>query len=115
VISYIENRLKSDIDYSRLETVTGFSLQHTRDVFRSCTRMPLARYINCRKVSNAAFDIVHTDKSILDIALDYGFESYDTFTRAFRRVTGITPREFRKEGYQVGRTMLQVEYTAPVS
>lgn len=113
VVSYIENRLKSDIDYSRLETVTGFSLQHTRDVFRSCTRMPLARYINCRKVSNAAFEIVHTDKSILDIALDYGFESYDTFTRAFRRVTGITPREFRKEGHQVGRTMLTAGIYGP--
>jgi AraC family transcriptional regulator len=106
VVSYIENRLKTDIDYSRLETVTGFSLQHTRDVFRSCTRIPLARYVTCRKVSNAAFDMVHTGKSILDIALDYGFESYDTFTRAFKRVTGVTPREFRKKGYQVGRIKL---------
>ncbi|MFZ5353951.1 MAG: helix-turn-helix domain-containing protein [Bacillota bacterium] len=106
VVSYIESRLKSDIDYSKLERATGFSIAHTRDVFKSCTKLSLAKYILYRRISNAAFDIIHTDNSILDIAVDYGFESYDTFTRAFKRITGYTPRDFRKNNFQVGRVKL---------
>jgi AraC-like DNA-binding protein len=106
VVSYVENRLKTDIDCSDIVRATGFSLPHTRDVFKKCTRMSLTRYILYRRVSNAAFEIAHTGRSMLDIALDYGFDSYDTFTRAFRRITGTTPREFRRNGSRVGRVRL---------
>lgn len=106
LVSYVENRVKADIDSSEIERVTGFSLPHTRDVFKRCTRMPFARYVLYRKVSNAAFEIAYTGRNMLDISLDYGFDSYDTFTRAFKRMTGTTPREFRKNGFEVGRVKL---------
>lgn len=106
IVSYIESRLKTDFDKAGFEKTTGFSLPHTREVFKNCTRIPLAKYVLYRKVSNAAFDIVHTEKSMLDISLEYGFDSYDTFTRAFKRIAGMTPREFRKNRIQVGRVRL---------
>jgi AraC-like DNA-binding protein len=106
VVSYVENRLKTDVDITGLERATGFSLPHTREVFKTCTQIPLARYVLYRKVSNAAFEIMHSERQMLDIALDYGFESYDTFTRAFKRITGVTPREFRQKRFQVGRIKL---------
>ena len=113
VVSYVENRLKSGIEQGGLESVTGFSLPHIREVFKECTRMPLAKYVLYRRVSNAAFDIVYTEKSNLNIALDYGFESYDTFTRAFKRITGVTPSEFRKNGFEVGRIKLTAGIFGP--
>lgn len=113
VVSYVENRLNADMDYTFLERVTGFSLPHAREVFKSCTKMSLARYVLYRKVSNAAFEIIHTEKKILDIAFDFGFESYDTFTRAFKRITGFTPSEFRKKGIPVGRVKLTAGVYAP--
>lgn len=113
VVSYIENRLKSDICQANLESISGFSYSHVRDVFKECTKIPLGKYVLYRKVSNAAFEIAHSEKSILSIALDYGFESYDTFTRAFKRIVGMTPSEFRKKGFQVGRIKLTAGIYGP--
>ncbi|HEX7715331.1 MAG TPA: AraC family transcriptional regulator [Bacillota bacterium] len=113
VVAYVENRLKTDFDYAGLERATGFSLPHTREVFKTCTRMPLARYVLYRKLSNAAFEMVHTERRMLDIAVDYGFESYDTFIRAFKRLTGVTPREFRRQCFQVGRIKLTAGIYGP--
>jgi hypothetical protein len=113
VVSYVESRLKTDFDKTGFEKTTGFSLPHTRDVFKKCTRIPLAKYVLYRKISNAAFDIAHTEKSMLDIALEYGFDNYDTFTRAFKRIAGITPREFRKNRIKVGRIRLSAGVFGP--
>lgn len=113
VISYVENRVKTYVDCSELERITGFSLPHTRAVFAKVVGVTLAKYVQSRKIANAAFEIVHTDRTMLDIALDYGFDNYDTFTRAFKRVTGTTPRNFRKEGRQVGRIKLSAGTYGP--
>jgi len=74
----------------------GFSLSHLRAIFARLTGKSLAQYILERKVARAAFDIIHTDDTLYCIAERYRFSNPDTFTRAFRRVTGIKPSEFRR-------------------
>ena len=106
VIIYVENRLKTDIIYRELEKETGFSLAHIRDVFVRKTGKSLSRYILERKILNAAFEISHTKENILTIAEKYDFKNPDTFTRAFKRVIGIIPSEFRKKKITVGRIKL---------
>ena len=106
VIIYVENRLKTDIHYTELEKETGFSIAHIRDVFVKKTEKSLSRYILERKISNAAFEISHTNESLLTIAEKYCFRNPDTFTRAFKRTIGITPSEFRKRKITVGRIKL---------
>jgi AraC family transcriptional regulator len=106
VISYVENRIKSGIQYAGLERDTGFSLAHLRDVFARQTGQTLSAYILDRRVSNAAFEIAHSKESLMAIASRYGFSNPDTFTRAFRRVTGLTPSDFRKLRIPVGRIKL---------
>ncbi len=106
IIIYIENRVEEKIDYGELERATGFSIAHIRDIFVRKTGMPLARYILIRKISNAAYEILYNSQSIMDIAIKYGFTNYDTFTRAFKRITGITPSEFRKKRPPVGKIKL---------
>jgi AraC-like DNA-binding protein len=113
VVTFIEKRLKTGIDYSELEAVTGFSYRHIRETFKECTKITLARYILARKIENAAFEAIHTTKNLISIAEEYGFESYDTFTRAFKRETGITPVDFRKGEYLVGRRRLAAGAYAP--
>ncbi|WP_242656527.1 helix-turn-helix domain-containing protein [Ruminiclostridium hungatei] len=56
-----------------------------------------------RKIANCALEIVSTSKKLTDIAAEYGFGSYDTFTRAFKRQTGIRPSELRHSGLKCGR------------
>lgn len=106
VVVFVENRLYGKLDYKELEKETGFSLAHIRDVFAKHTSRSLSRYIINRKIANAAFEMIHSEQSILDIAAKYGFSNPDTFTRAFKRVTGMTPQEFRKQHCSVGRIKL---------
>ena len=106
VIVFVENRVQDKIDYAELEKATGFSLAHIRDVFAKMTGTTLSRYILSRKIANAAFEILHNHHSILYVATKYGFTNHDTFTRAFKRITGLTPSEFRKKRPPVRRIML---------
>lgn len=106
IIVFIETRLQSGFTYAELEKATGFSLPHIRAIFAGCTGKSLSRYILERKISNASFDITHSDESILSIAVKYNFSSHDVFTRAFHRITGHTPQEFRKNRISVGSVKL---------
>ncbi|HOP09932.1 MAG TPA: AraC family transcriptional regulator [Oscillospiraceae bacterium] len=106
VTVFIENRIESGFDYAELEKCTGFSLSHLRAIFAGLTGTSLSRYILERRVSHAAFDLIHSEKSILDIAVQYGFQNPDTFTRAFKRITNRTPQEFRKQRPPVGNIKL---------
>lgn len=96
VVTFIERRVRSGMDTQLLEKVTGFSYRHLREVFKERTKMTLARYTLSRRVAHAAFDMAHTEKSLTDIAGEYGFDTYDTFSRAFRRETGVVPSLFEK-------------------
>lgn len=113
VCVFVESRIKSGIDFSLLEKSSGYSYRHIRETFKESKGITLSQYIRTRKIENAAFDIVHTDKNLIDIALEYGFSQYDGFTRAFKKETGITPSEFRKNKYQVGRQILAGGVFAP--
>lgn len=106
VILFVESRLQCGFEYSELEKAVGFSLPYIRAVFAKLTGQSLSRYILSRRIANAAFEIVHSDKNILDIATQYGFSNPDSFTRAFRRITGCNPSEFRKQKRPVGRGIL---------
>ena len=106
IIIYIENRVEEKIDYLELERTTGFSIAHIRDIFAMKTGMTLSKYILIRKISNAAYEILYNNQSIMDISMKYGFTNYDTFTRAFKRITGLTPSEFKKRRPPVGKIKL---------
>ncbi len=106
IIIFIENRIKERIDYVDLERATGFSIAHIREIFVMRTGMSLSKYILTRKISNAVYEILYNHQSIIQIALKYGFTNHDTFTRAFKRITGLTPSEFKKRRPPVGRVKL---------
>ena len=93
----METRVQEEINLEELACQTGFSLAHIRDVFRENTGKPLCRYIQERKIANAAQSLLYTDDQIIDIAIHYGYSGRTVFSRAFRRVTGYTPLQFRTE------------------
>jgi len=106
-ISYIETHIKdSEMDYRVLEKLTGYSLAHIRDLFKKRTGCPLAQYIRIRKLNSSAFLLLHSQMSILDIALIYGFSNHESYTRAFKKLTGMTPSEFRQKRPIVGKEKL---------
>ena len=85
-----------------------------REIFQKVVGISLSRYILSRKISNSAFEIRHSEKSITEIAFEYGFSNLDTFTRAFQRITGLIPSEFKKSTYLCGRRIICPGVFAPV-
>jgi AraC-like DNA-binding protein len=114
LMACIEQNIKSKPEYRVFEQAVGFSYRHIRDVFKRTVQISLSRYILARKIANAAFELRHTHVNITCIALDYGFANTETFTRAFHRVTGITPSAFKKSDYPCGRQIICPGVYAPV-
>lgn len=113
IATFIESNIKDDIRYTHLQQVTGFSYRHIRTITKSATGLTLSNYILNRRIANAAFDLIHTTRSITDICFDYNFNSYDAFARAFKRITGKSPKHFRKGKYSVGHRCLLMGFYAP--
>lgn len=106
VCTFVESHAREEIPMDELVRQTGFSLAHIRDVFRTCTGKPLSRYVQERRIANAARELLDTDKPILDIAVQYGFSGRTVFSRAFKRHTGYTPSQFRVDAPVLARVRL---------
>lgn len=107
IVCYIEAHIRdSKINHDESESCIGFSLAHIRDFFHKDTGYSLAKYVRMRKVKCSAIELVNTDKTILDIAYTYGFSNPETYTRAFKKMTGMTPSEFREQELVVGKEEL---------
>ncbi len=94
-IDYIENNLKTDIEPRELADSAGFSLWHYYRVFSSLVGMPVMQYVVKRRLLGAVYEISLGVK-IADVSLDYGFDTYSGFFKAFRREFGCSPTAFIK-------------------
>lgn len=74
----------------------GYSEFHITRKFKEITEIPFRDYLRQRKLAFALKEVRDSDKSLLDIALAYGFSSHEAFTRAFKRTYGVTPSAYRK-------------------
>ena len=74
----------------------GYSVFWFSRKFREIAGISFRDYLRFRRLAFAVQEIRDTDKSLLDIAVDYGFSSHEAFTHAFRKAYGITPSQYRK-------------------
>lgn len=74
----------------------GYSEFYTTRKFKEITGMQLREYLRRRKLAFALKEVRDSNKSLLDIAFDYGFSSHEAFTRAFKNAYGVAPSEYRK-------------------
>ena len=113
VLSYIEAHLNENIRPADLERSMCISYPHLREVFQHSVRQPIGRYVLSRRIANAAYELAHTKRTALDIAVSMGFGNPDTFTRSFSRITGMNPSEFRASGHRVGRKRIAAGIYGP--
>lgn len=107
IMSYIEAHIGKEMpDKEEFEQRMGYSYAHIRDFFKKNTGVSLGQYIRNRQLFRSAFELLHTDKTVLDIALSYGFANHESYTRAFSKVMGSTPSAFRKERPLMGMAKL---------
>lgn len=98
VIDYIGQHLDDKLTLSQLSGIACFSKYHFHRLFTAYTGLSLQQYIRWLRLKRAAHQlIVENDKSIIDIAINAGFESHEAFTRAFKHSCGITPSDFRAQ------------------
>ena len=97
-VKYIEENICADIEIDKISGVTYYSPYHFGRIFYYITDMPLSEYIRKRKLSLAAMELQNSAVKVIDLAVKYGYDSADSFTRAFIKQHGITPTEARLNG-----------------
>ena len=97
VVNYIEENLDKEISYDEIAKLAVCSIYNFQRMFSYIANQSLSEYIRNRRLTLAAFDILNTRENIIDIALKYGYNSQDAFTRAFRKFHGVLPSKVRTE------------------
>ena len=96
-ILYIEEHIADDITPEMVAKQSNISSFYFQKGFTMLCGFTLGEYIRNRKLALAGNDLATTDEKVIDIALKYGYESPDSFTKAFTRFHGVTPTQVRKE------------------
>ena len=97
-INYIEEHLTEEIDYEIVAKEAACSSFYLQRIFSILCGMTLGDYIRNRRLTLAGNELSAADDKVIDIALKYGYESPESFTRAFSRFHGVTPSEAKKDG-----------------
>lgn len=102
-VDYIENNLTEEIPIDKLAEIANLSPFYFQRLFSRLVKRPVCEYIKLRRLAQAVNDLKVKNSRILDIALDYGFSSHASFTRAFKETYGITPEEYRITGVHLNQ------------
>ncbi|MDR0288227.1 MAG: AraC family transcriptional regulator [Clostridiales bacterium] len=97
-MAYIEEHITDDIALTEVSSVTAYSPYHFGRLFYYIADMPLSEYIRKRKLSLAAMELQSRKMKVIDVALMYGYDSADSFARAFVKQHGVTPSNARRPG-----------------
>lgn len=97
-MDYIESHLDDDIDFERVAQLACCSEYHFRRMFSFLSGISLSEYIRHRRLSQAALELRQSEIKVIDLAVKYGYDSPDAFSRAFQSFHNLTPTEARTEG-----------------
>lgn len=93
---YIEGNLTNEIDFKEVARLALCSEYHFKRMFSFLAGISLSDYIRCRRLTLAAFELKNSNVKVIDVAIKYGYNSPDSFARAFQNLHGITPSERSK-------------------
>ena len=96
-IEFINDNISKNLSLEDIAIVAGFSPSYFILLFKNATGLTPHQYIIKRKVENAKRDLIQTQKSITEIALDAGFSDQSHLTRVMRKYTGFTPGDLRRD------------------
>jgi len=94
VLDEIDKRITENIGADELARMANYSTYHFRRVFIELIGTPFRNYVTRRKLEYALFDLSQ-GKRIIDVAMDYGFETHTGFTKAFKKLYGYPPSLYR--------------------
>lgn len=97
-IDYIESHLKDDFSVEDVASHVYMSSGYFQKAFSMLCGFTVSEYIRNRRLAEAGMELLSSDEKIIDIALTYGYDSHDSFTKAFSRFHGVTPSAVRRGG-----------------
>lgn len=109
-VEFIEDNLKADVRVADIADAVSYSLYHFCRMFNSVVHHTPYDYLMRRRLSESARDLVETDRKIIEIAFEYRFNSPETYSRAFKRMFGVQPYQWRKQG-SIDRWLLMSRLT----
>lgn len=96
-LEYIEANICENMSQEQIAAACYISLSSLQKLWKYCTHYSLKEYISKRKLTLAGRDLLMEDSSVLDVAMKYGYNSHEVFTRAFTKVWGVSPSKFKKQ------------------
>jgi AraC family transcriptional regulator len=100
-LDYLESNLQGNLDIEQAARVAYSSSFHFQRMFHMLTGITVAEYVRKRKLTLAAQELAACDIKVLDVALKYGYDSPEAFSKAFRKVHGISPSAARESGSEL--------------
>ncbi|MFB6777337.1 GyrI-like domain-containing protein [Streptomyces sp. NPDC056352] len=97
-MEHIESHLDQPIDVADLAHIAVTSEYHFRRLFSALAGIPLSEYIRRRRLTVAGAEVLADERTLLEVAVRYGYSSGEAFARAFRAVHGVGPGEARRAG-----------------
>ncbi|MFE7614411.1 GyrI-like domain-containing protein [Streptomyces sp. NPDC057496] len=97
-MEHIEGRLDRRIEVTELARIAMTSEYHFRRMFSALAGMPLSEYVRRRRLTLAGAEVLAGERTLLEIAVRYGYSSGEAFARAFRAMHGVGPGEARRVG-----------------
>ena len=94
----IESRLDAPLSIEEIAAAAHSSPFHFQRMFTFVTGMTVAEYIRNRRLTLAAMELAASGARVVDVALKYGYDTPESFAKAFRRLHGIPPSEARRPG-----------------
>lgn len=98
VIDYIEKNLEKEINLNKISKNIGYSKFYLNRIFTECTGITMYKYIQNRRLTVAAQKLVKTDKPILQIAYEAGYDTQQSFSFAFKQLYVYPPKTYRDIG-----------------
>lgn len=95
-INYIEDNLSEELSAAEIARQMNVSAFYYQKIFAIVCGFSVGEYIRGRRLSKAGSELVSTDEKIIDIALKYGYDTPEGFTRAFSKFHGSPPSAVRK-------------------
>ena len=95
-LQYLEKHLLDETDSAKAARHVGLSRFYLERTFAALTGMSVSEYIRARRLTLAAQALLTGDQKVIDLALKYGYDTPESFTKAFSRFHGVTPSSVRR-------------------
>lgn len=96
MIDWVEKNMEETPTLYKMADHVGYSEFYCSAKFHEYVGIPFKEYVFKRKLCLAAESLMNTNSLIIDVAMQYGFSSHEAFSRAFKKVYGYSPNQFRQ-------------------